>query len=242
MQFAADPPWNHGTLTKLFKVPEDFCYKLPDQTSLEEGVLVEPLAVAVHAVKMAPVQCGDTVVILGSGTIGLLCAAVARGFGAAKVIVADILERKLEFAQQWNGLETFRPEPSQSPEKNAASLVEEHGLGIGADVILETSGAPSSVCLAVHGLRAGGSFVQVGMVGKAVEFPIQTVCDRELHVHGSFRYGPGDFKTALSLLASKKIDVSPLISSTLPFEKATEAWEKTKNGEGIKNLIRGPGF
>lgn len=242
MKFAACPPDDHGTLTRLFKVPEDFCYKLPDNIGLEEGVMVEPLSVAVHAAKVGKIQHGDTVVILGSGTIGLLSAAVARTFGAKKVVAVDILEKKLQFARRWNGSNTFMPDPGSSPANNAHRLVKDNELGLGADVVVEASGAASSINVGVHTLRPGGSFVQVGVVGANVDFPIQQVAERELHILGSYRYGAGDFQTALEMLSTKQIIVKDLISSTVPFEEATVAWEMTKRGQGIKNLIRGAGL
>ncbi len=240
MKFAACPPGDHGTLTRLFKAPEDFCYKLPDTISLEEGVLVEPLAVAVHAAKVAEIQHGYTVVVLGSGTIGLLSAAVARAFGAKKVVAVDILERKLQFARRWHGSNTFMPDLKSSPEDNARQLVKDNELELGADIVVEASGAASSINIGLHALRPGGSFVQVGIVGAKVDLPIQMVAERELHIHGSYRYGAGDFQTALEMLSTKQIHVKDLINSTVPFEEATVAWNMTKRGEGIKNIIRGP--
>lgn len=240
MKFAACPPDSHGTLRRLFKVPADFCYKLPDSVSLEEGVLMEPLAVAVHAARSANLRHSDTVVIFGAGTIGLLSAAVANAFGAKKVVAVDILDGKLQFAHEWNHSETFKPDVKATPEINADRLLTDNGLGLGADVVIEASGAASSINTGIHALRPGGSFMQVGMVGGNVDFPIQRVIERELHVHGCFRYGAGDFETALQMLSNKQIDVKELLSSTLPFEEATVAWETTKAGKGIKTLIRGP--
>jgi D-xylulose reductase len=78
MKFAASPPDTNGMLTRYFKAKADMCYKLPESASLEEGALVEPLAVAAHAVRMAQIKPGQTVVIFGSGTIGLVCGAVAQ--------------------------------------------------------------------------------------------------------------------------------------------------------------------
>ena len=240
MKFAACPPNDHGTLTRLFKLPEDFCYKLPDTVSLEEAVLLEPLAVAVHAAKIANLRHGDTVVILGSGTIGLLCAAVAKASGAKKVVAVDILESKLQFAREWNHSETFKADIGDSPNSNADRLVKDNALGQGADVVVEASGAASSISIGVHALRPGGSFVQVGMIGPNIDFPMQQVAEKELHVYGCFRYSAGDFEAALQMLATNQIDVKDLISAILPFDQATEAWERTRKGQGIKNLIRGP--
>lgn len=240
MKFAANPPDDHGTLTRLFKVPEDFCYKLPDHLPLEEAVLIEPLSVAVHAAKAANIRHGDTVVIFGSGTVGLLSAAVARSFGAKKIVAVDILENKLEFARMWNRSETFKSDVKTPPESNAKKLLQDHELGLGADVVIEASGAASSINAGINSLRPGGSFVQVGMVGGKVDFPIQQVAEKELHVHGCYRYGAGDFQTALQMLSTNEINVKQLVSAILPFQEAKEAWERTKLGQGIKNIIQGP--
>ncbi len=242
MKFAACPPDDHGTLTRLFRVPEDFCYKLSDNVGLEEAVLIEPLSVAVHAAKAANIRQGDSVVIFGSGTIGLLSAAVAKAFGAKKVVAVDILDSKLQFARKWNHSDTFKPDIQASPKSNAERLLVDNELGLGADVVIEASGRASSINGGIYALRPGGNFVQVGMVGQNIDFPIQQVAERELHIHGCYRYGAGDFETALQMLSTKQIDVKDLISTILPFEQATQAWEMTKRGQGIKNLIRGPGL
>ncbi|KAG8422081.1 Endo-1,4-beta-xylanase 2 [Metarhizium acridum] len=92
--FAATPP-NDGTLAGFWVAPFDFCYKLPSHVSLQEGALIEPLAVAVHIVKQAQISPGASVVVMGAGPVGLLCAAVARSFGAFKLVSVDILQAKL---------------------------------------------------------------------------------------------------------------------------------------------------
>jgi len=78
MKFAASPPDSHGALAKFYRLPEDFCYKIPPCLGLDEAVLVEPLAVAVHIVRLADIRPGNSVVIFGAGTIGLFAAAVAN--------------------------------------------------------------------------------------------------------------------------------------------------------------------
>lgn len=236
-----------GTLCKYFRLPADFCYKLPAGVALAEGVLAEPLAVAVHACRLADVRSGQCVIVMGSGTIGLFCAAVATAFGAAQVVVVDILERKLEFARGFvPGVQTFLPPPrvegegeGDDSEVMAARLIEEHALGGGADVVLEATGAEACIQAGVHVLRAGGSFVQAGLGKSSLTFPMVRLSEKEITLKGCFRYGAGDFELALQLMGSGKINVRPLISSEVPFERATEAWERTGRGEGIKNLIRG---
>lgn len=240
MRFAAAPPDSHGTLQKFFKSSEDFVYKIPESLSLEEAVLAEPLSVAVHATKLVDVRPGEIVVVMGSGTIGLVCAAVARVFGAERVILVDIVEKKLEFAKGWLGCETFKSETALSPEENAEKLLADFGLvEDGVDCVLECSGAATSISTGIHVLRPGGKFVQTGLGRPKIEFPIVEMSEKELMVRGCFRYGSGDFELAVSLLKRGVVDVKSLISSVVEFEDATSAWNKTARGEGVKNLIRG---
>ncbi|KAI1309793.1 GroES-like protein [Xylaria venustula] len=242
MVFAASPPYP-GTLTKFYATSADYCYKIPDTMPLQEAVLMEPLAVAVHGVRLAGVSFGHKVVVFGAGTVGLFCAAVARDFGAAAVVSADILPSKLAFAKTFIGTNigrTAMPDSSLTPEENARLLIETHELETGADIVIDASGAEASINTGIHLLRSRGTYVQVGMGRRHVNFPISEICDREIVVKGSFRYGAGDFETAMSLVARGFINLKCFITNVFPFEQATEAWEATSRGEGIKNIIEGP--
>jgi D-xylulose reductase len=239
MKFAACPPDTNGALTKWFKIPADFLYKLPDHVSLEEGVMAEPLAVAAHAAKMVGIKPGQTVVIFGSGTIGLVCGVVAKYFGAKKVVAVDIKDDKLEFAKRFNKCSVFKPDLDLSPEENARRLIGENELGLGADAVIEASGAESSVNCAVHALRPGGEYIQTGLGKAIINFPILTMSEKELHMHGACRYGPDDYQVALDVLEKGEVQIRQLISRIFDFEQTTDAWEATKQGKGIKNMIRG---
>jgi len=249
IRFAAapGPPDTQGTLSKYFRCAEDFVYRIPEAMGLDEAVLVEPVAVAVHAVKLGDIRPGETVVVMGSGTIGLFCAAVARQFGAHRIIIVDILEKKLEFAARFLECETYLFSTDITAEENAEKLLEkfdlvEHGIDTNGglvDTIIEASGATASINAGIHIVRPGGKYVQTGLGKPKIEFPIVAMSQKELLMRGCFRYGAGDYELAVRLLEKGLIDVKSLITSVTPFEKATDAWEKTSRGEGIKNLIQG---
>ncbi|MCJ1391875.1 hypothetical protein MMC18_004742 [Xylographa bjoerkii] len=241
MAFASTPPYD-GTLAKYYALPEDFCYKLPDHVTLEEGALVEPTAVAVHIVRQAAVKPGNTVVVFGAGPVGLLCAGVSAAFGAKRVVVVDIQEKRLAFAQGWvKGAKTntFLPGKDATAEENAARLISENSLGDGADVVIDASGAAPSVATGIEALRTGGTYVQGGMGRPEIPFPILKVCVKEVTVKGSFRYGSGDYKLAVELVAAGKVDVKGLVTGKVGFGEAEKAFETVRGGEGIKTLIEG---
>ena len=184
---------------------------------------------------------------MGSGTIGLMVAAVARQFGAHRVVLVDILQEKLDFAQEYLGVETFRADTMSAPEEDAEKLLKEFGLeefgidttGGNVDTVIEASGAASSINMGIHLLRPGGKYVQTGVGQPKIEFPIVAVSNKELMFRGCFRYGAGDYELAVKLITTGRVQVKPLLNSVTPFEDATKAWEKTARGEGIKNLIEG---
>ncbi|KAF2718787.1 putative xylitol dehydrogenase [Polychaeton citri CBS 116435] len=238
MRFAATPPID-GTLTKYYSSPEDLCYKLPDNVSLEEGALVEPLGVGVHIVKQAEIEPGQSVVVFGAGPVGLLCCAVARAFGAERIVAVDINAQRLEFARGYAATHTWESQRIPATEA-AAAIIAECGLGHGADVAIDASGAEPCIQTAIHVVRNGGVYVQGGMGRPDITFPIGMMCSKELTVRGSFRYRAGDYELAVKLLASGKLSVKELITGVYPFKEAEKAFQEVKAATGVKALIEGP--
>lgn len=238
MAFAATPPYD-GTLARYYTLPEDYCFKLPENMSLEEGALIEPTAVAVHITRQAAIKPGDSVVVFGAGPVGLLCCAVAKAYGAKKIVTVDINEQRLEFAMKYAATNKFSS-ARVSAEENAKNLIKDCDLGAGADVIIDASGAEPCIQTAIHALRMGGTYVQGGMGKPDINFPIMAMCTKELNVKGSFRYGPGDYQTAIDLVAGGRISIKELITGKVKFDDAEDAFAQVKKGEGIKLLIEGP--
>ncbi|KAK0735072.1 chaperonin 10-like protein [Lasiosphaeria miniovina] len=238
MVFAATPPYD-GTLAGFWAAPADFCYRLPDAVSLQEGALIEPLAVAVHIVRQAQVSPGQSVVVMGAGPVGLLVGAVARAFGATTVVAVDIVPSKLEFARSFAATHTYLSQ-RVAPEENARNILAEAGLPAGADVVIDASGAEPSIQASLHVVRVGGTYVQGGMGKPDITFPIMALCLKEVTARGSFRYGSGDYKLAIDLVAAGRIDVKRLVDGVVAFKDAEEAFRKVHGGKVIKILIAGP--
>lgn len=238
MRFAATPP-RGGMLAEFYVLPEDLCVPLPVCMSFEEGALVEPLAIGVHVCRQAEIKPGNSIVVFGAGPIGLLCAAVARSFGAIQIVMVDIFESRLEFAATYAATGVFNAIHSDVARGNADEIIERFCLGCGADIAIDTSGALKSINTAIHVLKSGGMYVQVGMRADDAPFPIMAMCTKEITMRGSFRYGPGDYKLAVDLVASGLVSVGELITDVFEFEEAEMAFEAQKSGRVIKVLIKG---
>ncbi|BGP52648.1 hypothetical protein JCM8202_004822 [Rhodotorula sphaerocarpa] len=258
MIFAATPPYD-GTLAGRYVLPADLCYKLPDNMSLEEGALLEPMSVGVHAVaKVAAMKPASNVVVFGAGPVGLLTAAAAKGLGAARVIAVDIQESRLQFAKQ-NGLIHDYYVPSKPKEgedkvdfqrRNAKEIQERFGFtergAEGVDNVFECSGAEVCIGTSVFLLKHGGTLVQIGMGRPDVTLDMHTILTHELTVKGSFRYGPDVYRLSLDLVARGAVNLKALITHRYTFKEATEAFQANAKGVGrdgagvVKIIIAGP--
>lgn len=240
MAFAATPPYD-GTLTRYFNHPADFCFKLPESVSLEEGALLEPLAVAVHACKRAPVKLGNIILVCGAGAVGLLSMLAAKAFGASYVIVTDVLESRLSFAKQLGADKTYLVDRNTKPSELGA-LIKEHIATVapdsngGVDITLECSGAESSMNLAIQSAGIGSTIVCVGCQPDTVNLSLSCALSQEIDIKGVFRYR-NCYPLAMSLVQSGKIDLKPLITHRFQLENAKEAFETCHKGIGVKILI-----
>ncbi|XP_046576640.1 sorbitol dehydrogenase-like isoform X2 [Haliotis rubra] len=232
MAFCATPPY-HGNLARFYTHAADFCYKLPDHVSTEEGALLEPLSVGVHACNRANIGLGDRVLICGAGPIGLVNLITAKSRGAADVIITDIDEKRLEFARQLGANYTLKV-TSRDPRVTAQQI--EETLGQPADKTIECSGVASSIRTAIFATASGGCVVLVGLGAADVELPIVNAAVREVDIRGIFRY-VNCYPTALSMVASGQVDVKPLITHRFKLEQSLDAFEAAKRGEGVKIMI-----
>ncbi|KAL9079835.1 MAG: hypothetical protein Q9157_001291 [Trypethelium eluteriae] len=157
--FTATPPF-HGTLARYYLIPQDFCLKLPDHVSLEEGALVEPTAVAVHMTRQANIKPGEKVVVFGAGPVGSLCCAISRVFGASKVVTVDIIEERVQFAKKFAATHSYVAR-KESPEDAAKRLIEETGLVVGADTVIDATGAEPCIQTGILALRVGGTYLSL---------------------------------------------------------------------------------
>lgn len=240
MAFAATPPFD-GTLTRYFNHPADFCFKLPESVGLEEGALLEPLSVAVHACQRATIKLGDVVLVCGAGAIGLVTMLSAKAFGASYVIMTDVNESRLQFAKKMGANATICIQKGQTVDE-LAELVRQTaeelkpGGSDGVDIVLECSGAESSFNLALQATCLGGQIILVGCQPDTVTIQISAAILKEIDIKTVFRY-KNCYPIALALVESGRIDLKPLISHRFALEQAVEAFEVCAKGQCVKVLV-----
>ena len=214
---ASTTPPTDGAWAEFVAVRADQCHRLPAGMDDGLGAMMEPLAVALHAVKRAGGVAGKRVLIAGGGTIGLLVALTARAYGAVPVAVSDIVGARREKAIALGADAALDPAV-----KHLRDQVREL-TGDGFDVVLEASGAPPALRQAFDLVRPGGTIVQIGTLGTGdIPLPANLVMNREINFVGSMRYD-NVFAEAIRLVASGRVNLQPLISRVLPFDESVLA-------------------
>ncbi|XP_033022929.1 sorbitol dehydrogenase isoform X1 [Lacerta agilis] len=231
--FCATPP-DDGNLCRYYKHDANFCYKLPDNVTFEEGALIEPLSVGIHACRRAGVTLGSKVFICGAGPIGLVTLLIAKVMGAAQVVITDLSAPRLEKAKEI-GADFAVQVKSESPEE-VAHLVKQ-ALGCMPDITVECTGAQACIQTGIYATRSGGTLVLVGLGPEMATLPIVNAAVREVDIRGVFRYC-NTWPMAIAMLASKKVNIQPLVTHRFPLEKAMEAFEATKKGLGVKIMLK----
>ncbi len=210
----------NGAFAEYIAVDERWVYRLPDTFTYEEGAMVEPLAVAVHAVKRAE-PLGDNVLILGAGTIGLLTLQVARARGAINIIITDIVDWKLDVARRLGATVAVNPE-----KEDLKDVVMRYTNGLGVDVAFEAVGSPITLSQALELTRKGGNVVVIGVFEEPeVKLNIMNVVNKELNVYGSLVYN-WDFERAINLIRTRRVDVRSLVSDVIKLEEIKKGFER----------------
>jgi L-idonate 5-dehydrogenase len=216
MGSASKTPHMQGGFSTLFDVTSTQCVKVPDTVSFAAASLAEPLAVGLHAVSRAGSIQGRHAVIFGSGPIGLLTMLAAKLAGAA-VTVVDIAAAPLAFAKELGADRTVDASNGTAELQAAAA---DHPF----DIAFEVSGTAAGLSSAIRHVRRGGTVVQIGnLPGGEIPVPANAVMARELDLRGTFRFGD-EFRGAVDLIVSGKVNVERLITASRPITQAPDAF------------------
>lgn len=225
----------NGSMAKYVLSREESVHVLPENVSLKSASMTEPLACTTHPLmEIAPVEDGDTVLIVGPGPIGLLAAQVAKAAGAT-VIMSGITQdqHRLDL-----GLELGVDYVIDSQKDDLAEFVFSKTDGYGADKVYECSGSAYATNEALKVTAKKGYFVQVGMFPtETIDLDVNTIQQHEIRYIGCRSQKPSSWDKAIDLLESGKVDAEALVTKVYPLDQWREAFEAVMSGEEIKVLL-----
>ncbi len=220
----------NGAMTRYVRVPARILHEVPKHLCFESACLTEPCCVAYNAVvKNASIEPGDRVVVLGPGTIGILCAAMARLCGAEVAMVGLEADRqRLEIAKQYGC------EPIIGDATDWAKARD----GLGCDGVIDAAGASVTLKIALQLVRPAGWISKVGWGPQPLGFNIDPLVQKNVTLQGSFSHNWPIWERVIALLASGQLDVKPIIGGVWSIMDWHEAFEKMHHGEVVKAVLK----
>ncbi|RZW26858.1 MAG: galactitol-1-phosphate 5-dehydrogenase [Desulfobulbaceae bacterium] len=225
----------HGAFAQFVAVPEHILYRLPDKLSFIQAAMVEPVSIAFHAISLTPISLNDSVVVIGSGMVGLFVIQALRTAGCGTVIAVDLEQGKLDLALQL-GADYCLLADKADVVKEVLKLTD----GRGANLAIEVVGNTAAVNTAIGSLRKGGALTIVGNLATSVDFPLQEVVTRQIRITGSCS-SCGEYLACLDMIARGTVDVDALVSKVAPLAEGAEWFRKLYKGEeGLMKVILTP--
>ncbi|MCX7786158.1 MAG: galactitol-1-phosphate 5-dehydrogenase [Spirochaetes bacterium] len=223
-----------GAFAEYLVVPERILYPIPDTLSHEEAALVEPFSVGFHAVRVAELGISDTVLVIGTGTIGSFIIQSLRLKGAGTIIATDIDADKLQLAQQQGADVTIN-----TKEEDLSTAVKRIAPG-GVDIVFDVVGKAQTARAGLQLLKKNGKLVMVGLYDQEISFPIQRITTWQLKVLGTY-ISSDEYPACIRFLASRRIDVSPFTQHIVPLSQGVEWFKRLRAGErGLYKVIFHP--
>jgi L-iditol 2-dehydrogenase len=218
---------SHAGFAEYVIAHQSSLFKVPDALSFEEGALVEPLSVSYRAVRRCEEEARGTLLVTGSGTIGLLAVAAAKSLGTAAVICTARHDHQATMAAQL-GADHVLHEGS-GPAAGASEELMTLTAGAGADAVIETTASAAGLQDAFTSVRRGGCVVLVGGFREPFALDLKRVVDNEIRILGSLCYSTSgmkrDFDWAMELIASKKVPAHRLVTHRFPLGEIARAFE-----------------
>lgn len=220
----------NGAMTKYVRVPARCLHTVPDNLAFEQACLTEPCCVAYNAVvNNSHIKPGDRVIVIGPGTIGILCAAVAKLCGAQVAVLglqADA--HRLNIAKQY-GCEGIINDATEWAYKTD---------GLGADIVIDAAGASATLKTALQLVRPNGHITKVGWGPQPMGFSLDPLVQKNVTLQGSFSHNWPVWERVIQLLANGMLDVKPIIGGVWATTDWHEAFEKMHKGEVVKSVLK----
>ncbi|HPG08402.1 MAG TPA: zinc-binding dehydrogenase [Saprospiraceae bacterium] len=220
----------NGAMTRYVSVPARCLHRVPEGLAFEQACLTEPCSVAYNAmVGNTRLKPGDRVIVIGPGTIGILCAAVARLCGAEVAIVGLETDRnRLDIARKYGCEPIIRDAKEWAMERD----------GLGADVVVDAAGASATLQSAMQWVRPNGQITKVGWGPQPLQFSLDPIVQKNVTLQGSFSHNWPVWERVLALLAGGQLDVKPIIGGVWPVTEWQEAFEMMHKGEVVKSVLK----
>ena len=224
----------HGAFAEYIAVPHHVLYEIPEKVSFTQAAMVEPVAVALHAVGLTPISVNDSAVVVGAGMIGSFIVQALRTAGCGRIIVVDLELGRLELAKKLGADFGVRADG------NVLDKVKELTHSRGADVAFEAVGIDSTVQTAIDSVRRGGTVTLVGNLAPNVNLPLQKVVTQQLRLQGSCAIC-GEYPAALEMIERGEINVDAILSAEVPLADGAEWFQRLYNKEkGLVKVILTP--
>ena len=220
----------NGAMTRFVKVPARCLHLVPDQIPFEEACLTEPCCVAYSAVVAnTRITPGDRVIVLGPGTIGILCAAMARLCGGEVAIVGLESDRhRLAIAEQFGCASIIGDATDWAKQRD----------GLGADCVIDAAGASITLKIALQLVRPNGKITKVGWGPQPLGFSLDPLVQKNITLQGSFSHNWPMWERVIALLSSGQLNVKPIIGGVWPITEWNTAFEKMHKGEVVKSVLK----
>jgi alcohol dehydrogenase/L-iditol 2-dehydrogenase len=225
----------HGAMANYVCVPARCLHHIPDSLPFERAALTEPCCVAYSAVVVkSRVRPGDTVMVMGPGPIGLLCAEMARIAGAGTLIVAGTRQdaSRLAVARALGATHTVDIQNT-----NPVEYMRRIGDGFGADLVLDAAGASTALKTALEVVRPGGQITKVGWGPEPLDFSLDPLVQKAVHLQGSFSHTFENWEKVVAMLAAGQINLAPVISQVAALDQWKECFEGMHTGKYVKAVL-----
>lgn len=226
-----------GAFAEYVAVPQHILYKLPDNVSFEHAAMVEPAAVALHALSLTKLSLNASVIVGGAGMISLFVIQLLKAAGCGVIAAFDLDRDRLDLAIKMGATHVFPAEGTNIPDE-----IRKLTSGRGADIGFEAVGISSVLNTLIESVRKGAQITLIGNVAPEISLPLQQVVSRQLTLQGSCAIC-GEYEQALDMIGRGMIRIDPMISAVAPLEEGPQWFNRLyRHEKGLMKVILKPGL
>lgn len=225
----------NGAFCEHFTMPQDNVLLIPDGVTDKAAAMMDPFSVVFRAIKYAMPVKNKNILIVGSGTIGLLFMKLARYYGAKKIVVSDLSSERLGIASRMGADLVVNPK-----RQDVNEFLRENGLEDQIDVAVECVGVSATAKQSIDCVRINGLVIWIGNAAKMVEIDMQSIVTRSIRVQGTYGFTDADFREALEFLDNSGLNIDDMATNIVTLDQAPATFEKLCQGAGteLKVLVQ----